>query len=265
MWRVFALASSMILILAMASVPAQAASQPMDKEQIRQFLKDNPQFIMEILKENKIQLYDLVLDGRRTKQRVIWLNNVKKGIEKPLQPYLPQDRPWRGPANAPIVIVEYSDFLCPACRTAARNLDRLLEKHADKFRLLLKHNASSDFSKRLAVYFEAIARQDPEKAWRFYKEVMKQQSKGAKMKMAATQEIVNGLELDQGLSLRDLADKKLEAMIKADAAEAERFRLTGTPNFIVGGVPAGGALPPRAFMDVYQAWQAKKAKGGGSQ
>lgn len=49
------------------------------------------------------------------------------------------DEPSRGPADAPIVIVDYFDFLCPHCRKAAQVLERVVREFPGEVRLVVKH------------------------------------------------------------------------------------------------------------------------------
>ncbi len=46
------------------------------------------------------------------------------------------DLPFRGTADAPVTIVEFSDFQCPYCARATDTMHKLVEKHADKIRLV---------------------------------------------------------------------------------------------------------------------------------
>lgn len=49
------------------------------------------------------------------------------------------DEPTLGPADAPVTIVDYFDFLCPHCKKAATVLERLVREHPGQVRLVLKH------------------------------------------------------------------------------------------------------------------------------
>lgn len=49
------------------------------------------------------------------------------------------DDPILGPANAPVQIVVFSDFQCPACRGYARELYTLVEQYAKKIQVVFKH------------------------------------------------------------------------------------------------------------------------------
>jgi protein-disulfide isomerase len=247
------------LALALAACQPAPSESPkaVEAEQIRALLKENPKLVFEALAQDKLALYQLVVDGEKIKRRQLWEQGISRGLANPLKPDLDPSRPWHGSPQAPLVIVEYSDFMCPSCATGAENLAKLFAKHPGKFRVLLKHNPHGTLAKRLALYFEAIGRQDPAKAWEFYRQVFKQQKKIQKEKLAAVQKILQGMDLDQGRLARDMADPALARRLKRDTAEADKFKLHGTPSFVVAGVAVRGPASVSGFEDIMRQWQAR--------
>ena len=241
------LAALAALCLGMAPAWAQAPSD----QAIKDYLQAHPEVILEALSHRKMALYDMVLDGRDLKQRHIWRTNIKNSLAKPLKPKLSPDRPRLGDPKAPVLVVEYSDFLCPSCARGAQITEQLLRKDPDKFQVILKHMPSGDLSRQLALYFEAIGRQDPGKAWSFYHQVFSRQKELSQKGLKAALEIVKDLNLDQARLARDLADPALEQRIKEDTAEGRAFNLGGTPAFVAAGVALRGPAPVEAFEDVW--------------
>ena len=45
----------------------------------------------------------------------------------------------RGPADAPVTVVEYGDYECPYCRGAARDVDRMLEQFPGQVRFVFRN------------------------------------------------------------------------------------------------------------------------------
>lgn len=164
---------------------------------------------------------------------------------------LTMDSVRKGPDSAPVTIVQYTDFQCPYCATSAQVMAEVLAKYDGKVRLVLKHYPLDfhEYAMAAALYFEAIARQDGEKAWQFYGKVFQQQSRLKEgdgfLKQAAA---------EVGADLRnlavDLAGPSLKARIRADIVEAERFGIDGVPSFIINGTLLSGALPLEEFSRV---------------
>ena len=63
---------------------------------------------------------------------------VARGTRKPFSVEAPEHR-GKGAADAKIVIVEFSDFACPACRVAQAPLKNILTHYQGKVRLVYKH------------------------------------------------------------------------------------------------------------------------------
>ncbi len=225
------------------------------KKRLRQALRDDPDLILEALWGRKVELYRLAREGARQEQRQRWKRGLAQAMKHPLTMLLDESRPVIGPDQAPYTIVEFSDFLCGACALGSQNLGRLMKKHPGQVRLQLKHNPGSELGRQLAVYYEAIGRQDPELAWRFAKLVFQRQEEVGRRKLEAVQEIVKELKVDQAQLARDLADKALARRIDADKAEAKRLKFLSTPTFVINGVAITGAAPVQAFEEVMAKWK----------
>jgi protein-disulfide isomerase len=245
-----------LLCCCLASIPALA--QNPSPEQIKDYLAKHPEAVMEVLSHHKVELYDLVMQGREIRQRLIWRANIERGLANPLVPTVDPRRPILGDPQAKVLVVEYTDFMCPSCRQAAQNLENLLAKDPHRFKLLVKHSPGSDLAKQLALYYEAIGRQDSAKAWSFYQEVFKDQEVIAKKGLGSVQPLLKKLGIDQARLSRDLADKSLEQLLNKDREEAKAFKMDGTPGFVVAGVVMRGPAPVAAFEDVYAISQKQK-------
>lgn len=237
------------MVLGLAAGPAGAAAP--SGQAINEYLKAHPEVVLEVLSQHKEDLYRMVLEGREIQQRRSWRANIRKSLTNPLKPKIAPDRPLWGKPSAPVLVVEYSDFLCPSCVRGAENLERLMAKYPGRYRVILKHLVSGDLSRKLATYFEAIGRQDPAKAWRFYRELFQRQPELRKKGLKVALAIVKDLKLDQARLSRDLADPALAKRIKQDSAEGRAFKLEGTPSFVVAGVAFRGPAPVEAFEDVW--------------
>jgi protein-disulfide isomerase len=146
----------------------------------------------------------------------------------------------RGNPLAPITIVEYVDFQCPACAQAKKLVDQVLTKYDGKVQLNLKHypHATHPFAMSAAQVFEVLERQDEEKAWAFYDLAMAEQSV-LKNSNNGLQYLVDKLDLSQPEKdqlNRDLADPTIEQAIKNDIAEEDNLGFHSTPAFFINGI-----------------------------
>lgn len=173
---------------------------------------------------------------------------VEEGLRHPKVPSIGQ-RAALGDPTAAITLVEYMDFECPYCRRARSTLVDLMEAHAGHIRLVIKHTPLDEHAEAMpaALMFEAIARQSPAAAFRFYDDVFEHQDQlradGARfLRRAAARAGVNATRAEV-----DAASPHMRAIIDADMAEAKSFGLEGTPCFLVNGVPIIGAQPESTF------------------
>ncbi len=251
----------LFMVMFLAAVPAWAGDKDAEfKERLRQVLQENPDLVLDVLKQHKIAVYNIARSGARAEQDQRWRKNLAKALKNPLPVAPDQSRPIMGPKNARFTIIEYSDFLCGACSMGAENMEKLMEKHPGQIRIQLKHNPSDDFSRLLSKYYEAIGRQDPHKAWHFAKTVYERQEELGRRKLEAVQEILADLKVDQAKLGKDLADKTLDEYIKQDEDEANRFKFQSTPTFVINGVAITGAAPVKIFEQVMTQWNARHGK-----
>ncbi len=257
-----ALCLPLVLLLGLAlgmPCPARAADHAL-KQQVRDILRQNPELVLEVIREHRGEVLRLVQQALQEQRKKIWLKRIRAEMKRPFHPVLEPGRLYLGPADAPITVVAYSNFMCSHCATGDRTARQLVKKYPGQVRLLLKHAVHDDLAKRLALYFMAIGRQDPAKAWRFADLVFASQKKLRKKKEDELEKIVSRLDLDRKRLYQDLADPELSRRITADTEEHERFGFQSTPTFLINGVSLRGAVPLRAFEEVIKLL---RSQGGG--
>src|SRR5581483_7997843 len=85
--------------------------------------------------------------------------------------------PARGPASAPVTIVEFSDLQCPHCKEAEPILDKLMEE--EKNVKLVYQNfplPSHDWAQKAAAYADCVGRSNNDAFWKFIGSVFESQS-----------------------------------------------------------------------------------------
>ncbi|HXI13266.1 MAG TPA: thioredoxin domain-containing protein [Thermoanaerobaculia bacterium] len=147
--------------------------------------------------------------------------------------------PSTGPARAPVSIVEFSDFQCPACRRSAMYMKPILKKYGDAVRYtrfdlpLMSHHP---WAFPAAVAGRAIHRQNPDKFWLFKDAVYDNQEKLNAFTLA---DFARGFAQDHDLDLaRYDADAQSAAVLQQilDGVGASfNLQLHGTPSYLVNG------------------------------
>lgn len=218
------------------------------KAQVEETLREHPDLILRALEHDPVVLADLVERGTEIRKTKVEESRWQAELANPKVPHVATDRPMRGTRQAPVTIVEYSDFECPYCRAVSPAIQDVLSTYADQVRFVYKHNPLSFHAtaEPAARYFEAISLQNEIEAWRFHDRVFEQQ-RNLSRGVEALPEIIADLEIDRERLEHDLASDTVTQRIAADRAEAERFGFDGTPAFLINGISLIGNHPKRDF------------------
>ncbi len=152
----------------------------------------------------------------------------------------------RGPAKAPVTLVEYGDFECPYCGLAEPAIRRLLAGHGE-VRYVWRHLPLTDVHQHAqlaAEGSEAAARQGT--FWEMHDQLLDHQ--GA---LTAKDLIRYAAELglDTGTFAGDLAGQAGAAKIAEDEDSADLSGVSGTPTFFINGRRHYGAYDLEALSD----------------
>ena len=176
---------------------------------------------------------------------------------------VPGDPMALGDADAPVVMVMWSDFQCPFCGRFARETQpALVERYVDTGVLRLEWR---DFpyigeeSVPAAVAGRAAAAQG--RFWQFSEVVYGQERRprSSDYDAAHLREYAEQAGLDLARYDADVAAQVGLAEVQADMAAATGLGVAGTPTFLVNGSPVTGAQPLDSFVAVIE--QAAAAAG----
>lgn len=242
-------------VLVLACLFALSACAPtVSRDQVAQVLRDNPQLVFDALKSDKGQLLDVLDQAAQEHDAKERKESLLRGLNNPLKPELVADRPFLGLADAPVTIVEYSDFLCGYCAQSAVTIQELLLRHPGQIRVYFKHYPAHPVSLEPAAAFEALGLQDKGAAWKFEELAFANQqilADGSGKGLAALlAKVTEGTPVDAARLKRDMKSPAVRARVESDVAEAKRFDVEGTPTFVVNGVLVRGAISLEEFEEL---------------
>jgi protein-disulfide isomerase len=167
------------------------------------------------------------------------------------------DDPAKGPTDAPVVIVEFSDFQCPFCGRAEATVKQVLDTYKDKVRFVYR-----DFPLGMHPYAPkaseaAQCANEQGKFWEYHDALYADQSKLSVPDLEATAGSL-GLNADQFKSCLDSG--KFAAEVNSDMADAQKAGVNSTPYFFINGLPVVGAQGYQAFADIIDKELAKTKK-----
>jgi protein-disulfide isomerase len=144
-----------------------------------------------------------------------------------------------GSTTAPIVIVEYSDFQCPACSAYHPILKRLLTEHGNEFAFVYRHFPLPQHKNAYASAIAAEAAGKQGKFWEMHDVIFEHQADWQDLEdpTALFTEYAKTLGLSLTQFATDLKDTDgvLHAKAEASLKEGEKTGTQGTPTFFVNG------------------------------
>lgn len=249
----FTMIASLITLFLFASCTA-------DKKQIGELLKKNPELVTDVIKEHPAKFIEALntavkaaQQDQRKKQEEDEKKKFEESFKNPLKPVIGENRIVRGPKDAPLVLVEYSDFECPFCSRGYQTVQALMKKYDGKIKFIYKHLPLSFHPNAMpaAEYMEAIGLQSKEKAGKFHDELFENFSK-IKNGESFFKSVAKKLGVDMAKLQKDLKSEAVQSIIKADMAEAKKYGIQGTPGFVFNGIPVKGAYPPSHFEGIVE-------------
>jgi protein-disulfide isomerase len=166
----------------------------------------------------------------------------------------------KGPADAPIQLIEFSDFHCPFCKRVEPTIAQVLKKYDGKIRFVYKDFPLDSLHPQARAAAEAArCAGDQGKFWEFHGKVYAGASDASPATMQAYAKDVG---LDAATFETCRSSRKYQSQVQADVAEGMKFGVSGTPAFFINGRFLSGAQPLEAFTKIIdEELQARAATG----
>ncbi len=173
----------------------------------------------------------------------------------------------KGNPNAPVTIVEFSDFQCPFCGRVEPSLAQVVKNYGDKVRFVWKHNPLPFHNRAepaAELSMEARAEKGDKGFWAAHDLLFKKECQGkpeaadktacdagqgkwvdnqVKLQDEDLMEYAKTLGLDPAKVKIAMSDHKYQAEITADQDLGDDLQANGTPHFFINGRRLVGAQP----------------------
>jgi len=175
----------------------------------------------------------------------------KRAVPGVVYPIRVDGAPSKGPADAPVVVVEYSDFECPYCKRAHATMKELAERFPDKVRLVFKNHPLPNLHKHAQLAAEAaLAAGAQGKFWEMHDLLFA-------FRDALTRKDLDDYAQSLGLDMvrfnYDLSTGRFRDRIRRETQEMLKIGATGVPAIFVNGVYIKGAKPLAVYEKAVQA------------
>jgi protein-disulfide isomerase len=200
--------------------------------------------------------------AREVRQAIVARSQINVLLEAP-RVSVSGDGPSQGPADAPITLVEFSDFQCPFCARALPTIKALRERYPTQLRVVYKHLPLEQIHPQARPAAEASVCADEQgKFWEFHDRLFANPRALSDADLRAHAEAL-GLDLAKYDACRQGTTHRTR--IEADMAEANAAGVSGTPGFVLNGMLVRGLQPPEVFAQMIDRELATIAKGSPQQ
>ena len=223
---------------------SEKAHRPTDEE-VAKFYAENQKEIRGDLNAVHNQLVEFLEERdkqrleRELNERLRRTANVRLLIQEPQAPTQSisvDDDPSRGPATAPVTIVEFSDFQCPACAAMHPIIEEVVKSYGEKVRFVMR-----DFP--LSIH--ANARRAAEAAnaahaqGKFFEYAALLYQRQASLDPESLKKYATELGLDRARFDAALDKGTYAAEVQHDLMDGENYGVDQTPTIFVNGVVLG--------------------------
>jgi len=197
--------------------------------------------IVEYLKQQKAaQAEQDFLDGLRKKYPTV-IN-----LQPPKIEVATAGRPERGPKNAPVTIIEFSDYECPFCKKAEETVKQVLKTYGDKVRLVYRDFPLDMHADARPAAEAAHCANAQNKFWEYHDKLIAASDLSADQLKILADEV----KLDRAKFDDCVAKQQFKADVDKDIADGGDVGVTGTPAFFINGRMLSGAEPFEKFKEV---------------
>ena len=190
-------------------------------------LKDQ---IIEFLQKNEQRKAERVFAERLRQGAKIEIS--LKEPEPPILRIATDEQPSKGNTNAPVTIVEFTDFECSTCQQSQPVLEKLAEEYSDKVRLVVKDYPLEKHKNAFKAAEAAEAAREQAKYWEYVALLFANQKELGVEKL---KEYATKVGLDRKKFDAELDTSVYAARVQRDMQDGMKAGVSGTPTIFVNG------------------------------
>jgi protein-disulfide isomerase len=175
----------------------------------------------------KIELYKALIAQLRAKARI----ELLPGAPEPPLARLNDSGPSIGPKQAPVTVIEFSDFQCPYCKESRTTLEQLAKTYGSKVRVVFKQLPLLVHPRALKAAEASMCADAQGKFWPYHDKLFSSDD----LSDAALNSYADAIGLNRQDFDKCLASPATVDVIRKDVEEARDTDIHTTPSFVVNG------------------------------
>jgi predicted DsbA family dithiol-disulfide isomerase/Skp family chaperone for outer membrane proteins len=202
------------------------------------------------------QVKQYLVERSRSRYRDMLITRLKKdfGVKSYLEPLRAEIAvagfPSRGPAAAPVTIVEFSDFECPYCGGLFPTLKQVEKNYPETVRIVYRQFPLANIHPHAMKAAEAsLCANEQKKFWEFHDSMFGNQQE---LSVPDLKQRAVDLKLDAQAFNQCLDSGRHSTTIQADVQEGSRAGVTGTPAIFINGRLLSGNQPYTEIKEVIE-------------
>ena len=230
--------------------------QAVSPEQVQAFYEANKNRIKQPLEKVSEQLTSYLQQQAQEQRRKALLKELQPrypvmvALRAPTVEVATEGEPTLGPGNAPITIVEFSDFQCPYCRQAQSTVKRIMAEYEGKIKLVFRDFPLRNIHPLAQKAAEAAqCAGEQQKFWPYHDKLFT----STNLQMDELKQFAQELELNLEQFTTCLDSGKSAAGIDTDMQAGQQAGVNATPTFFVNGSPLSGAASYERFKELVDA------------
>ncbi|MDT7540822.1 MAG: hypothetical protein QOE33_726 [Acidobacteriota bacterium] len=219
-------------------------TKPVTEADARAFYDQNKERVNGDFTQLKAQIVEYLSEQQRQSLLGALAERLRRGtsiqnfLREPTAPVYQistDDQPSRGALNAPVTLIEFTDFQCPSCAAMQPVLERIAAEYGDqRVRLVVRDFPLQQHANAFKAAEAAEAARAQGKYWEYAKLLFTNQQSldVAKLKEYASQIGLDRVKFDALLDSGQLSQK-----VQSDLNEGNRVGVNATPSFFINGRP----------------------------
>ena len=194
-----------------------------------------------LIQERMSAAHDAFVDRLKTKTAVAIL------LEPPRQKIEVAGHPDKGPKDAPVEVVEFSDFQCPFCQRANPTVQQVLKTYGDKIHFVYRHYPLPNHPHARPAAEASACAAEQGRFWQYHDELFRNPNR---LTNADLKNFADAVGLDTA-QFNDCFDKRrFKSKVDKDLEEGNAAGISGTPAFFINGRSLDGAQPFESFKSI---------------
>ncbi|HSD27813.1 MAG TPA: thioredoxin domain-containing protein [Vicinamibacteria bacterium] len=200
------------------------------------------------------RIRQLMGDRAKAQRRAAWEKELRDAarvavrLEAPRAVVaIPAGAPSTGPVDAPVTVVEFTDYQCPYCHRAQGVVDQLLQRYSGRIRFVHLDFPLDGHPGAVPAARAARCAGEQGKFWEYHRDLM---TAPGTLDAADLERRAAALRLDRASFGACVASGRHDEAIQASFRQGDEIGVSGTPAYFVNGRMISGARPIESFTEL---------------